>query len=201
MRLLDTTTITLHEFHGDSIPAYAILSHTWENEEVSYQLLSKPEAKSLAGCNKIKSFCELAAAQGWKYGWVDTCCIDKTSSAELSEAINSMWRWYENSRMCIAFLADCLKSSRDGFHNSRWFTRGWTLQELLAPADVLSYDRSWTEIGDKISLAGAICQVTGISLLHLRKSGTASRAAKMSWMSKRQTTRLEDIAYSLLGVF
>ena len=201
MRLLDTATITLHEFHGDSIPAYAILSHTWGEEEVSYQLLSTPEAKSLAGYAKIVSFCKLATAQGWKYGWVDTCCIDKTSSAELSEAINSMWRWYANSGVCIAFLADFSESSYDSLHNSRWFTRGWTLQELLAPAKVVFYDCYWNELGDKSSLAVEICNTTGISFLHLRKPGTASIAAKMSWMSRRQTTRLEDIAYSLLGLF
>ena len=201
MRLLDTATVTLHEFHGDSIPPYAILSHTWEEDEVSYQLLPKPEAKALAGYAKIVSFCELAAAQGWKYGWVDTCCIDKTSSAELSEAINSMWRWYEKSGVCIAFLADCSWRSYNHLLDSRWFTRGWTLQELLAPAKVVFYDGYWNELGDKEKLEWYICYATGISKLHLLKPGSASIAAKMSWMSRRQTTRLEDLAYSLLGLF
>ena len=201
MRLLDTATITLHEFHGASIPAYAILSHTWEEEEVSYQILPKPEAKSLAGYAKIVSFCKLAAARGFQYGWVDTCCIDKTSSAELSEAINSMWRWYANSGVCVAFLADCSNLSDDGLLTGRWFTRGWTLQELLAPTRIVFYDYSWNELGDKVSLAWPISRVTGISELHLRKPRTASIAAKMSWMSRRQTTRPEDIAYSLLGLF
>lgn len=210
MRLLETTTLELHEFFGDAIPSYAILSHTWAEEEVSYQLLSKSEAQSLAGYKKITAFCKLAAAQGWKYAWADTCCIDKTSSAELSEAINSMWRWYGKSSMCFAHLADCVNNESYGSHstafsseirNSRWFTRGWTLQELLAPAKIVFYDSKWNLIGDRDTLSFDISIATGISRLHLRHPQQASVAAKMSWMSKRQTTRSEDIAYSLLGLF
>ncbi|KAI4195730.1 MAG: hypothetical protein LQ348_002416 [Seirophora lacunosa] len=214
MRLLDTNSLTLHEFQGDAFPPYAILSHTWAAEEVSYQLLSTPEAKSLAGYQKIVRCCSLAAAQGWRYVWIDTCCIDKTSSAELSEAINSMWRWYEQSGVCFAYLADCVKEVHEGsdpsllnaqtlreFQDSRWFTRGWTLQELLAPAKVVFYDAQWREIGDKDDLQDLIWIATLIGPLHLRKPRTASVAAKLSWMSRRQTTRPEDIAYSLLGLF
>ncbi|KAL8827862.1 MAG: hypothetical protein Q9170_006844 [Blastenia crenularia] len=210
MRLLDTKTIDLHEFHGESVPDYAILSHTWEAEEVSYQLLGKPEATSLAGYSKITKCCEVAAAQGWKYLWVDTCCIDKSSSAELSEAINSMWRWYQNSGVCLAYLADCVNNesfvSRSTKFSeiirwSRWFTRGWTLQELLAPTKVVFYDASWNFIGDKVMVSDDICNATGITRLHLQHPKQASIAAKMSWMSKRKTTRPEDVAYSLLGLF
>ncbi|KAL8934585.1 MAG: hypothetical protein Q9216_005834 [Gyalolechia sp. 2 TL-2023] len=210
MRLLETTSLELHEFYGDSISDYAILSHTWGKEEVSYQLLLKSEAQSLAGYEKLTRFCKLAAAQGWKYAWVDTCCIDKTSSAELSEAINSMWRWYEKSAICYAHLADCVNNEPYGSHStafsseirrSRWFTRGWTLQELLAPAKVVFYDSRWNMIGDRDSLSLDISAATGINRLHLRHPQQASIAAKMSWMSKRQTTRSEDIAYSLLGLF
>ncbi|KAL8735489.1 MAG: hypothetical protein Q9181_002779 [Wetmoreana brouardii] len=213
MRLLETSSITLHEFQGDSIPEYAILSHTWGAGEVSYQVLLKPEAKYLAGYDKIKAFCSIAAAQGWKYGWVDTCCIDKTSSAELSEAINSMWRWYEKSAVCFAYLQDCTNDPDEGSRSnhvpqllrnltkSRWFTRGWTLQELLAPTKVVFYDYLWNEIGERDFLRDCIRNATGISPLHLRHPKRASIAAKMSWMSKRQTTRPEDIAYSLMGLF
>ncbi|KAL9596805.1 MAG: hypothetical protein Q9219_005564 [cf. Caloplaca sp. 3 TL-2023] len=210
MRLLDTATIELHEFYGDSIPDYAILSHTWGPEEVTYQLLTEPEAQNRAGYTKITACCKLAAAQGWKHVWIDTCCIDKTSSAELSEAINSMWRWYENSGVCFAYLADCVNNETYGSHStafhpqirkSRWFTRGWTLQELLAPPNIVFYDSSWKHIGDRTVLSDQICPTTGISRLHLRHPKQASIAAKMSWMSQRQTTRIEDVAYSLLGLF
>ena len=208
MRLLDTQTLELDEFQGEAIPGYAILSHTWGDEEVSFQLLSKPEAKSLAGYSKIVACCNLAAAQGWKYVWIDTCCIDKTSSAELSEAINSMWRWYENSEVCLVYLQDYTYHPGNGslpeppdFARRRWSTRGWTLQELLAPKNVVFYDSSWTKVGTRSDLGYPLSIATGISRLHLRFPKIASSAAKMSWMSKRQTTRSEDMAYSLLGLF
>ncbi|KAI4193110.1 MAG: hypothetical protein LQ346_004013 [Caloplaca aetnensis] len=213
MRLLETTSIRLHEFQGDSIPDYAILSHTWGAEEISYQLLSQPEARSLNGYGKLTGCCKLAAAQGWKYVWIDTCCIDKTSSAELSEAINSVWRWYSNSAVCYAYLSDYVKPTGDdssdaviaqspiGFKKARWWSRGWTLQELLAPSKVVFYDALWIEIGDKNALSSDIQSISGIPYQHLRQPKIASVAAKMSWMSKRTTTRSEDIAYSLLGLF
>ena len=210
MRLLDTKNIELHEFHGESVPSYAILSHTWGDEEVSYQLFPKPEGKSLAGYKKITACCKLAAAQGWHYVWIDTCCIDKTSSAELSEAINSMWKWYEDSGLCLAYLVDCLGHEDDAsdstvvfrqVRNSKWFTRGWTLQELLAPTNVVFYDSWWREIGDKHELSDQICAAAKIGRYNLRHPRQASIAAKMSWMSSRRTTRPEDMAYSLLGLF
>ncbi|KAL8689130.1 MAG: hypothetical protein Q9218_005127 [Villophora microphyllina] len=218
MWLLDTSSITLHEFNGDIVPEYAILSHTWGKGEVSHQLIRKPEAIHLAGYRKITACCRLAAAQGFKYVWIDTCCIDKTSSAELSEAINSMWRWYEKAAICYAYLQDCETSPSDvlvlsplrpflteetivRFRASRWFTRGWTLQELLAPDRVVFYDAAWNPIGDKERLTESIQAATGIDQRFLRHPRQASCAAKMSWMSRRQTTRSEDLSYSLLGLF
>ncbi len=205
MRLLHTSTLKLHEFFGDQIPSYAILSHTWGNEEVTLQELEKEESKNRDGYAKITGCCALARSTGWEWLWIDTCCIDKTSSAELSEAINSMYRWYRDSQVCYAYLTDCFLPwgiiSDVDFCKSRWFTRGWTLQELLAPGTVYFYDRDWREIGTKSSLTTQISCVTGISSQDMTDPQSASIAAKMSWASRRQTSRMEDMAYSLLGIF
>ena len=213
MRLLHTSTLELHEFYGDVIPKYAILSHTWEEGEVSFQEL--PRVKSMVsrglnepkGYRKITDCCKLAASDGWQYVWIDTCCIDKTSSAELSEAINSMYRWYGEAQICYAYLADVESAgpkdplTKRRFERSRWFTRGWTLQELLAPDFLVFYDKFWVEIGTRSSLGKRISKVTGIKRDHMIRPLKASVAAKMSWASDRTTTRVEDIAYSLMGLF
>jgi Heterokaryon incompatibility protein (HET) len=155
MRLINTKTGYLEEFIGDDIPRYAILSHTWGKEEISLQDLQRMmdpdlandqktwEVKEKKGFIKILRFVELAASKDIPYAWADTCCIDKTSSADLSESINSMYRWYKNSVMCFAYLADVASEEWHPYYKynpevakSRWFTRGWTLQELLAPYTV-----------------------------------------------------------------
>ena len=213
MRLLNTRTIKLHSFHGDDdIPRYAILSHTWGNAEVSFYDLSVKGAAKLKyseGYSKIRSCCALAVQEGYDYVWIDTCCIDKTSSAELSEAINSMYRWYQKAQICYAYLADVCKIDKgpwslDGglqFRESRWFTRGWTLQELLAPKRVVFYGNDWQEFGPKSSLQAQLSLITGIQPHHLYDISGASVAQKMSWASGRKTKRVEDIAYSLMGIF
>ena len=206
MRLLHTSSISLYEFYGDTTPPYAILSHTWGEEEVSFQELARPESKRLAGYQKIIRCCKLARWHGWKYVWIDTCCIDKTSSAELSEAINSMFRWYREARVCYAYLVDVAivtndQSAMESFCGSRWFTRGWTLQELLAPEHMTFYDHDWTEIGTKQSLQSQILKATGINEEHINNHSNASAAQKMSWASRRKTTRVEDISYCLMGLF
>jgi hypothetical protein len=154
MRLLNTHNAPeLKEFSGDDgdIPPYAILSHTWENdEEVTFKDLSGPLAVAQKrGFLKIQQTCALAAQNGYSWAWVDTCCIDKQASAELSEAINSMFRWYQNAAVCYVFLADLDPAAELVTHlpNCRWFTRGWTLQELIAPSAVLFYDRYVKFIG------------------------------------------------------
>ena len=213
MRLLYTTTIKLSSFDDDdSIPHYAILSHTWGNAEISFHdLLNYPESKlnESEGYQKIRSCCALAAAKGHDYVWIDTCCINKTSSAELTEAINSMYRWYQEAQICYAYLAD-VGTSDHGleatnvekvFEKSRWFTRGWTLQELLAPKHLVFYDQNWQELGSKSSLIAQISLVTGIQQDHIHDINGASAAQKMSWAAKRQTRRMEDMAYSLMGIF
>lgn len=206
MRLLNTTTIELAEFVGEA-PPYAILSHTWGDEEVTFRdmTVDKQEATRKKAYSKILGACSQALAHGSiEWMWIDTCCIDKSSSAELSEAINSMFRWYRNAEICFAYLSDVL-DPHDGaqFSASRWFTRGWTLQELLAPAIVEFYTSTWELIGNKFVLVGSIAHITGIDSLLLGGDVLylASVAQRMSWASKRKTTREEDIAYCLLGIF
>lgn len=210
MRLIHTTTLSLREFNEADIPPYAILSHRWEKDEVSFQDMSRDDVETKAGYQKIKNFCRTAAEDGFEYVWVDTCCIDKTNSSELSEAINSMYRWYKDSEVCYAYLSD-VDSSEDphaptsSFLKSKWFTRGWTLQELIAPSVVMFYGSDWKELGTNSSLRKVIQSVTGIHVsaflgdhADLRKF---SIAQKMSWAAKRRTTRTEDIAYCLMGLF
>ena len=221
MWLLDTDTLKLCEFLDP--PPYAILSHTWGPEEVSFHDLDKPTSKNLLGYKKIEQCCALARSQRLRYAWIDTCCINKTSSAELSEAINSMYAWYGRSSKCYAYLSDfscstddhtsesCQKHSsavcdriHTRFWESRWFRRGWTLQELLAPFNVDFYDRNWQYVGDKLDLAQKISEATGIDeqfIIDCDSISRASVAARMSWASRRFTTRLEDQAYCLMGLF
>jgi hypothetical protein len=214
MRLINCKTLKLEEFFSNSIPRYAILSHTWGDEEVSFAELSLHQAGTAtgAGYQKIVFTCEQATADGLDYAWVDTCCIDKSSSAELSEAINSMFAWYKNAVVCYAYLADVSEAKMDEeLSRSRWFTRGWTLQELLAPADVTFYDRDWMEICTKETQAKWIAEITGIDKAVLlgppeyggktASLGSFCVAKRMSWASNRETTRAEDMAYCLLGIF
>ncbi|PMD48225.1 HET-domain-containing protein [Hyaloscypha variabilis F] len=214
MRLLNVHTLTLEEFLEDnSVLNYAILSHRWEEEEVTFQDLKDypngcKNGKEMKGWTKIKSACAIAKEDGWNFIWIDTCCIDKSSSAELSEAINSMFRWYEKAGVCYAYLSDVPALSlsqspydpKSPFRRSKWFTRGWTLQELLAPIDVDFYDQSWSYVGSKgTNLDRLLSQITGI--YDLLEYSHACVAKKMSWASQRVTTRVEDMAYCLLGLF
>ncbi|KIX02660.1 uncharacterized protein Z518_08602 [Rhinocladiella mackenziei CBS 650.93] len=203
MRLINVRTIQLEEFHSARVPKYAILSHRWESEEVTFQDMSAPKIFGKKGYGKIQSACWLARNKGLLYLWVDTCCIDKTSSSELTEAINSMYRWYAEAEVCFAFLTD-VEIHKHEISSSVWFTRGWTLQELIAPKHVSFHDRNWVFLGTKDDLAGYLAQVTGIDLdvlVGIRRPSSCSIAQRMSWASKRKTERLEDRAYSLLGIF
>jgi hypothetical protein len=203
MRLLNTKELGLEEFAGDSIPLYAILSHRWGNEEITLKDIANIGAGYGAGYRKIRRACATAAKHGLQYIWVDTCCIDKTSSAELSEAINSMYRWYQESVVCYAYLADVPSGADPECLESEWFNRGWTLQELIAPPTVIFFDQSWHEIGTKSTLRSVISRITGIPVTVLESGDveSASVAQRMSWASKRETTRVEDRAYSLMGLF
>jgi len=211
MRLLNITTCKLEEFGGNTIPPYAILSHTWGENEITFQDMEGAGAEEKAGSKKVQNTCTRAAADGFDYVWIDTCCIDKTSSAELSEAINSMYRWYQESTVCYAYLADVPFNAVNSrarvisskFSKSRWFTRGWTLQELIAPSMIIFLDQEWQEIGTKSSLQREISAITGIpaNILFEGDLESASIAQRMSWASTRKTKRVEDLAYCLMGIF
>ncbi|RDX52498.1 HET-domain-containing protein [Lentinus brumalis] len=158
---------------------------------------------------KIRMACCLAAEIGMELVWMDSCCIDQDSSAELSEAINSMYEWYECSTICLVFLSDVdddddLSAPRSQFRKSRWHSRGWTLQELIAPRYHIFYSRDWKRLGTKMSLARTLAEVTGIDrviLNHEKSVDHVSVAQRMFWASRRATTRVEDQAYALMGIF
>ncbi|KUI52903.1 Vegetative incompatibility protein HET-E-1 [Cytospora mali] len=212
MRLLDAASLQFKEFFEDQIPPYAILSHTWgsSDEEVSFQDM-RLEPRILwedrrYGYSKIVNTCRLALEDRLKYVWVDTCCIDKSSSAELTEAINSMFRWYEKAEICYVHLADVTPqmSLEDGLKNCRWITRGWTLQELIAPRECDFFDSKWTYRGRKTKMTdmlAALTRVPALVLEHEKLPREYTVAQRMSWAAKRKTTRSEDLAYCLLGVF
>ncbi|KAJ8123922.1 hypothetical protein ONZ43_g239 [Nemania bipapillata] len=203
-------------------PKYAILSHTWllDNDmEISFIDLEQGNIQSKpAGLAKIQFCCEQAAKDGLEYFWVDTCCIDKQSSAEVSEAITAMFSWYRNASRCYAYLSDVSAFQTQGkdadqdisphvwesaFRSSRWFTRGWTLQELLAPRSVEFFSYEGVRLGDKVSLLPVIHEITGIPYETL-KGGDLSNISveqRFSWTAKRETKRKEDKAYCLLGIF
>ncbi|OAL43692.1 HET-domain-containing protein [Pyrenochaeta sp. DS3sAY3a] len=216
MRLLKIEAsgdFSLVELNSDKMQPYAILSHVWgeKGQEVTFRDLVDKAGKQKAGYQKIELCAKQAQKDGLEYFWIDTCCIDKSSSAELSEAINSMYSWYEEAMTCYAYLSDVSESEGNfsddpetvTFAKSKWFTRGWTLQELIAPPKVVFYSKEWTYLGTKTERATDLHNITGIDgrVLGGDHPSVCSIADRMSWMSKRITTREEDIAYSLLGIF
>ena len=192
---------------------YAILSHTWgiDDDEVSFKDLTEGSENTKAGYRKLRFCGEQAARDGLQYFWVDTCCIDKSNNTELSEAINSMFRWYRDADKCYVYLSDVstngqdesLQSWQSTFRESRWFTRGWTLQELIAPRSVEFFCSNGKRLGDKKSLEQQIHEITGIEILALQGTPLSMFSVKerMSWAENRETKREEDKAYSLLGIF
>lgn len=206
----------LEEFIGGTIPRYAILSHTWgaDHSEVTLVDLEKDTGTSKAGYRKLQFCADQAAKHGLRYFWVDTCCIDKSSSAELSEAINSMFAWYRDATRCYVYLSDVSIDSLTcgppaqqdwypAFQQSKWFTRGWTLQELVAPVSVEFFSVEGQLLGNKCSLLQELHGITRISIKALQGSplDELSVHERMSWMGQRKTKREEDMAYSLLGIF
>jgi hypothetical protein len=215
------------------------LSHTWDvtDQEITLQDLQEihkhPPGLSphpftfKSGYQKIVRCCTQALRDGFDWAWIDTCCIDKTSSVELSEAINSMFQWYRDCQVCYTFLydvsdGDILGHEDSEFRRSRWFTRGWTVQELLAPHNLRFFSKSWNELGNRYHLRDLVSQLTGIPTIYLVGDGPvsdlphssislqnrrthrffeASVAQRMSWASRRSTTRKEDLSYCLLGIF
>ena len=212
MWLLETKSRSLEHFTNErNVPTgYAILSHTWGVDEVTFDEIHAPECKAKNGYKKIEHACEQALQDGHHYLWIDTCCIDKRSSAELSEAINSMYRWYQNAAVCYVYMVDFIvhpgseAETNVYFKTSCWWTRGWTLQELIAPKHVRFYNYHWQYYGDKMHLAEIIAEITYIDIQVLqdsRKLRSMSVAKRMSWASRRQTSRQEDQAYALMGMF
>jgi hypothetical protein len=217
MRLLECNNggefPSLVEFFGDDIPRYATLSHTWGADEVTFKDLMNGTGKSKVGYNKIQFSIEQATQDGIRYVWVDTCCIDKSNPTELMTAINSMFRWYQKAERCYVYLSDLSIRTQDGlshhvewessFRNSRWFRRGWTLQELLAPKIVEFYSRDYIRLGDKKSLARQIHQITGIAIeaLQGRPLSDYTVEERFIWAKERQTFEEEDMVYCLLGIF
>ncbi|KAI6142929.1 heterokaryon incompatibility protein-domain-containing protein [Pisolithus tinctorius] len=238
MKLLDVKTVLDREkdiqkpesnseyevmkYRDDETTKYAILSHRW-GIEVDYEEMTglmkmegwkRDEVRQRDGYQKIIKSCEQAMKDGYEWLWIDTCCIDKRSSSELSEAINSMYRWYRNAHVCHAYLHDVDESTfptrpANKFSKSNgwpeWFMRGWTLQELVAPKQLEFFNKNWVRIGNKRRLAPMLEDITRIPIEVLRDGlGGAKNlgvAQIMSWAADRKTTRVEDRAYSLLGLF
>ncbi|KAF2621980.1 kinesin light chain 1 [Macroventuria anomochaeta] len=197
-------------------PPYAILSHTWkEGQEVTYNELVAGTGKDKTGYAKIRFCSKRAAEDGLEYCWVDTCCIDKSTSDELSTAINSMFRWYQRASKCYVYLSDVSVPDeiadaeafpitwQEAFRRSRWFTRGWTLQELLAPSSVEFFCKQGKRLGSKVSLEQEIHEITKIPFAALRGQSLAefSIEDRMSWAARRTTALKEDKVYCLLGIF
>lgn len=187
----------------DNIPPYAILSHTWGSEEITFQdAADAVQASRKRGYAKLRNFCAVARKRGYEWAWMDTCCMDKRIEAEHSYALNSMFRWYQDSGVCYVYLEDV--RSPGPISRSRWFTRGWTLQELIAPRNAVFFDANWVELGSKADLHQEISSRTGIPkgiLFGTEELASFSVAQRMSWAVGRQTTLPEDRAYSLFGIF
>ncbi|KAF2632273.1 HET-domain-containing protein, partial [Macroventuria anomochaeta] len=234
MRLLETTdgrtyNLTKDFLRKDEVPAYAILSHTWDaDQEVTFddivednknrysklraslRLRPRPGKK---GYYKLQFCARQAKRDGLRYFWVDTCCIDKKNLAELQKAINSMFSWYRDAAKCYVFLSDVSIAGRKensespawqlAFAKSRWFTRGWTLQELLAPAVVEFFSREGVYLGDRLKLKQQIHDITDIPSRALCGASLDEFGIdeRLSWAVERQTTREEDEVYALLGIF
>lgn len=221
MRLLANSKdggFTLHKFkHGDNIPPYAALSHTWleDNSEVTYHDLVSDVGKSKAGYDKLYFCGAKAATDGLDYFWVDTCCINKDDVAEISASINSMFRWYQRATKCYAYLSDVYvpdevpdesvvqMSWEEAFRRSRWFTRGWTLQELIAPDTVEFFSANGKLLGSKITLEKLIQEITKIPTSALLKFDPEEFEfeERLRWIWRRNTAVEEDIIYCLLGIF
>ncbi|KAI7195795.1 hypothetical protein KC363_g1252 [Hortaea werneckii] len=227
---------------------YAILSHRWYPAgDILYADLANQHQQKIRdkqGWRKLRYAVDQAERDGFRYVWIDTCCIDKTSSAELSEAINSMFFWYQQAQVCYAYLwdisgecpplsdvrplgaegegngtsrgdqdgqasdaqpkSDILAQWRATFTECSWFTRGWTLQELIAPREVRFFGVDWNTLGSSHHLVETIATRTLIDADLLRGRKELERysiAQRMSWAADRVTSRIEDRAYSLLGLF
>ncbi|EXF80442.1 hypothetical protein CFIO01_08248 [Colletotrichum fioriniae PJ7] len=226
MRLLSTKTTNLEVFDLENAPPYAVLSHLWEHDEVLFQDMGDlSRAARRGGFLKIQLACAAAERQGLGYIWIDTCCVDKEIEAERNEAVESSFRIFRSAVVCIAYLSDVRSESampaeynfvadsylannlegnfRHTFKRSRWFTRSWTLPELVAPPEIVFYSHGWELIGTRSQLREHLFDITGVDTFVLQGGDLAkvSVARKMFWATSRNAYRLEDIAYSLAGLF
>jgi tetratricopeptide (TPR) repeat protein len=216
MRLLHfdaLSRLVLTDFRGKRIPPYAILSHRWSDSEILIEDITSEMYKEKEEGYKKLMFCAGQAAQDeLQYFWIDTCCIDRWNNNERSRAINSMFQWYKNATRCYVFLSDVSVSTATelvqrsdweaSFRASAWFTRGWTLQELIAPVLVEFFSREGLRIGDKTSLDQLLHTITSIPLAALRNCplNQFSTSERMRWAENRVTTEEEDRVYCLLGL-
>jgi hypothetical protein len=211
MRLLqysESGELSIHSFDDGDIPPYAIFSHTWgaDGDEVTFADLQTDGGKRKLGYKKILFCGRQARRNNLQYFWVDTCCIDTTDKAEHSKAIQSMFRWYRSATKCYVYLSDVSMKKRKirnsssafswepAFKSSRWFARGWTLQELLAPTIVEFYSQEGKILGSKTSLKLMIHKTTGIPLEVLSGAPLPCFTVKqrLQWKGDRQTKRDED---------
>jgi len=219
IRLLEHTlsgAFRLVSVNDEDPPPYAILSHTWtEGQEVTYHDLVEGTGEDKSGYEKIRFCGRQAAADGLRHFWVDTCCINKSAGVELSTAINSMFRWYQRASKCYVYLTDVVVPDEvadaetfpitwaEAFRRSRWFTRGWTLQELLAPPCVEFFSKNGMLLGSRISLEQEIHEITKIAreALRGRSLDEFSIMERTGWAAQRTTKLKEDKIYCLLGIF
>jgi hypothetical protein len=214
MRLINVETMQLHYLPNADIVEieYATLSHTWGQHETTYQEWNNAQARDSDGAKKIRDACQVVKESlGLQWLWADTCCINKVDAEEVNEAVSSMFSWYQSSTVCLAYLSDVPTANTDNnellssqVRNSRWFTRGWTLPELLAPSELIFHAADWTVLGRRDdSLAELISEITGIDQAYLsgRKNVQQASISKiLSWMSNRKTSRVEDMVYCMLGI-
>ena len=222
MRLLNVRSLQFAEYHSDNgKPKYVIASHRWVNGfEATFEDVQKRRNTKGLGYQKLRAFAKYVRERipSVEWLWIDTCCINKDSAAELSEAVNLMFEWYRNAEVCLAYLADVKTvGDKSGFRRSDWFKRGWTLQELLAPRTVVFLTQTWEVIGNKGGLAYShaetftgpsleqeIAEVTKVPeriLKNYEASFGLSVSEKLRWMEGRRTTREEDMVYALYGIF
>ena len=218
MRLLEVTgpgEFSLIQVNNYKTLSYAILSHTWtKDQEVTFQEIVSGAGRSKSGYEKIKFCGEQAAKDNLQYFWVDTCCIDNSDLNELTTAINSMFCWYKNAKKCYVYLSDVAVPGHDtdvqveqriweaDFRSSRWFTRGWTLQELIAPATVEFFSKKGKLLGSKASLEKLVQEITQIPIQALQGNPFSDLkiTERIKWVGQRETEREEDIVYCLLGL-
>jgi hypothetical protein len=185
----------------------SISSHTWLRGapgEVTYDRWLKCDFDTeQPGYQKLVNFCKAAAEHGYTFGWLDTVCINKASSAELDESIRSMYKWYGNAHICITYLAATMNASAMGA--DPWFTRGWTLQELVAPKYIKFYDMRWNKLvadwsNDRTNPV-ILRNIESATMISPGALAAVPISRRMQWAARREVTRGEDAAYSLMGIF